>query len=96
MQINANKTCCAFSTTNDIRNALYQYTICTFPQNKFPAYAKFAELRNNQNWRMETLVFTLSDVSILAVYDRVTSCCVWIHRVHTKKVEIELYLPVQI
>ena len=39
-----------------MRNALYQYTICTVPQNKFPANAKFAEFRNNQNLRMETLI----------------------------------------
>ena len=38
-----------------MQNALYQYTICTAPQNKFPANAKFAEFRNNQNLRMETL-----------------------------------------
>ena len=39
-----------------LRNALYQYTICTVPQNKFPANAKFAEFRNNNNLRMETLI----------------------------------------
>ena len=38
-----------------LRNALYQYTICTFPRNKFPDNAKFAEFRNNHNLRLETL-----------------------------------------
>ena len=42
-----------------LRNALYQYTICTVPQNKSPANAKFSEFRNNQNLRMETLLKTL-------------------------------------
>ena len=42
-----------------LRNALYQYTICTVPQNKFPANAKFAEFRNNQNLCIETLLSTL-------------------------------------
>ena len=37
------------------RNALYQYTFCTIPQNKCPANAKLAEFRNNQNLRLETL-----------------------------------------
>ena len=45
-----------------LRNALYQYTICTVPQNKFPANAKFAEFRNNQNLRMETLIGSLANL----------------------------------
>ena len=46
-----------------LRNALYQYTICTVPQNKFPANVKFAVFCNNQNLRMETLVKSYGNVS---------------------------------